>query len=57
MTSSVEQHRLEVPASVRCMIITVSDTRTVETDMSGQLIEQLLMGGGYEMVREKRQQA
>jgi molybdenum cofactor biosynthesis protein B len=50
MTASVEQHRQEAPTSVRCMIITVSDTRTMETDKSGQLIKQLLMGGGYEIV-------
>jgi molybdenum cofactor biosynthesis protein B len=50
MTASVEQHRQEAPASVRCMIITVSDTRSVETDKSGQLIKQLLKYGGYEIV-------
>src|SRR5438128_1935743 len=50
MTTSVEQHRQEAPSSVRCMIITVSDTRTAETDKSGQLMKQLLMEGGYEIV-------
>jgi molybdopterin adenylyltransferase len=40
--SSVEEHRREAPPSVRCMIITVSDTRTKETDKSGQLIMELL---------------
>ncbi|WP_256760752.1 molybdenum cofactor biosynthesis protein B [Cohnella sp. WQ 127256] len=42
MSASTEQHRREAPKSVSCAIITVSDTRTPETDKSGQLIRQLL---------------
>ncbi|NJJ37667.1 molybdenum cofactor biosynthesis protein B [Paenibacillus apii] len=45
--SSVEQHRKEAPDSVNCYIITVSDTRTIDTDKSGQLIETLLEESGY----------
>ncbi|AHV97763.1 MogA/MoaB family molybdenum cofactor biosynthesis protein [Paenibacillus sabinae] len=45
--SSVEQHRKEAPNSVNCYIITVSDTRTIDTDKSGQLIETLLEESGY----------
>ncbi|MDF2964021.1 MAG: molybdenum cofactor biosynthesis protein [Paenibacillus sp.] len=45
--SSVNQHRSESPATVRCLIITVSDTRTPETDKSGQLMCELLEAGGY----------
>lgn len=37
MTNSVEQHRQEAPTTVSCMIVTVSDTRTKDTDTSGQL--------------------
>ncbi|PYI50800.1 MogA/MoaB family molybdenum cofactor biosynthesis protein [Paenibacillus flagellatus] len=44
---SVEEHRREAPSSVRCMIVTVSDTRTPETDKSGQLMRQLLEESGY----------
>ncbi|AFY76061.1 molybdenum cofactor synthesis domain protein [Pleurocapsa sp. PCC 7327] len=33
--------------SVNCAVITVSDTRTFETDRSGQLIEQLLQQAGH----------
>ncbi|QMV43403.1 MogA/MoaB family molybdenum cofactor biosynthesis protein [Cohnella cholangitidis] len=47
MTTSTEQHRREAPASVACAIITVSDTRTPETDKSGQLIRQLLEENGH----------
>jgi molybdopterin adenylyltransferase len=47
MPTSTEQHRREAPSSVSCAIITVSDTRTPETDKSGQLIHQLLEEKGY----------
>jgi molybdopterin adenylyltransferase len=47
MSTSTEQHRREAPSSVSCAIITVSDTRTQETDKSGQLIRQLLEEKGY----------
>ncbi|MFD0671514.1 molybdenum cofactor biosynthesis protein B [Cohnella sp. GCM10027633] len=46
---STEQHRREAPGSVACAIITVSDTRTPETDASGQLIRRLLEERGYEV--------
>ena len=33
--------------TVHCAVITVSDTRTPETDRSGQLIKQLLLDSGH----------
>lgn len=36
-------------SSFRCVVITVSDSRTVETDESGALIKQLLEGAGHEV--------
>ncbi|MFB9279817.1 MogA/MoaB family molybdenum cofactor biosynthesis protein [Cohnella cellulosilytica] len=48
MTShSTEQHRREAPSSVACSILTVSDTRTPETDKSGRLIRELLEAAGH----------
>lgn len=47
---SVDQHRNEAPSTVRCQVITVSDTRTPETDVSGKLMAELLQEGGYEVV-------
>lgn len=47
ISSSTEQHRREAPSSVSCLIITVSDTRTPETDRSGQLTRDLLLENGY----------
>lgn len=34
---------------VNCAVITVSDTRTLETDKSGQLIQSLLKQAGYQI--------
>lgn len=48
--SSVDAHRRQAPSTVRCKIITVSDTRTPETDKSGQLIISLLEENGYTVV-------
>ena len=47
MSNSTEQHKREAPASVSCRIITVSDTRTADTDKSGRLIRQLLTDQGH----------
>lgn len=47
---SVEEHRKEAPQTVSCMVITVSDTRTAETDKSGQLMIQLLKANGHQVV-------
>ncbi|WP_414575897.1 MogA/MoaB family molybdenum cofactor biosynthesis protein [Anabaena sp. CCY 9402-a] len=33
--------------TVACAVVTVSDTRTLETDKSGQIIQQLLTGANY----------
>lgn len=44
---SVSEHKKEAPTTVQCAIITVSDTRTEETDKSGQLIKALLNEAGH----------
>ena len=36
--------------AVNCAVITVSDTRTTETDKSGRLIQQLLTDAGHQIV-------
>ncbi|MFD2370283.1 molybdenum cofactor biosynthesis protein B [Brevibacillus sp. GCM10020057] len=55
---SVQEHKALSPKRVTCMVITVSDTRTEETDKSGQLMKQLLEEAGhatalYEIVRDE----
>jgi molybdenum cofactor biosynthesis protein B len=34
---------------IACAVITISDTRTIETDRSGQLLQQLLLDSGYQV--------
>lgn len=36
--------------AVRCAVITVSDSRTLESDRSGQLIQQLLVEAGHQVI-------
>lgn len=44
---STQEHKKEAPKTVRCMVITVSDTRDVETDKSGKLMMDLLRENGH----------
>lgn len=47
---SVGEHRAHSPASVACFVLTVSDTRTLETETSGRAIADLLTGAGHAVV-------
>ncbi|MDZ4659860.1 MAG: MogA/MoaB family molybdenum cofactor biosynthesis protein [Bythopirellula sp.] len=47
---SAEEHRQSAPPAVRCAVITVSDSRTLATDTSGQLIVEGLTGVGHSVV-------
>ncbi|HEY9641217.1 MAG TPA: molybdenum cofactor biosynthesis protein B [Coleofasciculaceae cyanobacterium] len=38
------------PIAIRCAVITISDTRSPETDRSGQLIQQLLQEAGHQIL-------
>jgi molybdenum cofactor biosynthesis protein B len=49
MSTSTAQHRCDSPKSVRCAVITVSDTRTMETDNGGKLVADLLAAGGHQV--------
>lgn len=44
------EHKSAAPTSIGCAIITCSDTRTPETDISGQLIRKLLEGQGHSII-------
>ena len=46
---SQDEHKARAPHSVRCFIVTVSDTRTLETDASGSAIAELLAAAGHEL--------
>jgi molybdopterin adenylyltransferase len=47
MSQSTTQHRSQSPKSIRCAVITVSDTRTLETDRGGQLVAQMMEAAGH----------
>ena len=44
------EHRSQAPAWVHCYVLTVSDTRTPDTDTSGRAIADLLDGAGHIVV-------
>ena len=44
---SVQEHKSYAPASVRCFVLTVSDTRTEATDTGGAAIRELLESAGH----------
>jgi molybdenum cofactor biosynthesis protein B len=50
MSEVPEQHRREAPPIVRCAVVTVSDTRTLETDAGGQAIVDRLTEAGHQVV-------
>lgn len=53
MSNSVVQHRADSPTAVRCVVVTVSDTRTPATDTGGDLLANLLIQAGHSvMARE-----
>jgi len=41
------EHRAQAPASVGCFVLTISDSKTPETDTSGALIRELLSVSGH----------
>lgn len=58
MSSPVVQHKADAPESIRCAVMTVSDTRTMETDRGGSLVCELLEAAGHrvaarELVRDE----
>ena len=44
---SVAEHRAQSPSRVTCFVLTVSDTRTLETETSGRAIAELLTAAGH----------
>lgn len=41
------EHRKAAPSSTRCYVVTISDTRTDETDRGGRAVVDLLSEGGH----------
>ena len=50
MSESAHQHRASAPETVRVAMLTISDTRTPETDTGGDVAEEALREAGHEVV-------
>ncbi len=50
MSESVEKHRESAPEKVRVAVLTISDTRTPETDTGGDAVQESLERAGHEVV-------
>lgn len=48
--SPVAEHKAHAPRAVRCFVCTISDSKTPETDTSGELLRELLQEAGHEVV-------
>jgi molybdopterin adenylyltransferase len=46
---STQEHKKEAPKTVKCKVITVSDTRNQESDKSGRLMMELLEKAGHKI--------
>ena len=44
------EHRATAPHAVGCFVLTISDTKTPETDTSGALIRELLTAAGHPVI-------
>lgn len=53
MSESVRKHREASPDRLRIAVLTISDTRTPETDTGGNAIVDLMQGGGHEVARRE----
>jgi molybdenum cofactor biosynthesis protein B len=49
MSQTASEHRADAPRVLRCAVVTVSDTRTPETDTGGQEIVARLASAGHEI--------
>jgi molybdenum cofactor biosynthesis protein B len=53
VSESVEKHREASPERVRVAVLTISDTRTPETDTGGNAIVELMREAGHEISRRE----
>ena len=53
MSQVPEKHRSQAPKSVRCAVVTVSDTRTLQTDTGGQAAVDLLEKAGHQVTHRE----
>jgi molybdenum cofactor biosynthesis protein B len=48
--STPAEHKATAPVSIGCFVLTISDTKTPETDTSGKVIRDLLAGAGHRVI-------
>jgi len=48
--STPDEHKANAPASIGCWVLTISDSKTPQTDTSGRLIRELLQRAGHHIV-------
>jgi molybdenum cofactor biosynthesis protein B len=53
MPATHEEHKSQGPPSVRCAVITVSDSRTLENDTGGQAVIDHLTAGGHSVAHRE----
>jgi molybdopterin adenylyltransferase len=53
MAATHEEHQSQGPPSVRCAVITVSDTRTLDTDTGGQGVIARLTAAGHTVIHRE----
>jgi molybdenum cofactor biosynthesis protein B len=53
MSESARKHREASPDHIRIAVLTISDTRTSETDTGGNTIVDLMQGAGHEVERRE----
>jgi len=53
LTDVPDQHRKQAPRTVGCAVITISDTRTLETDVGGRTAVELLAAAGHQVLERR----
>ncbi len=53
MSTTPDEHKSNAPQVIRCVVITVSDTRTLDTDTGGQTVIERLDSAGHTLVRRE----
>ncbi len=48
--STPDEHKASAPRSIGCFVLTISDTKTTETDTSGAAIRELLERAGHAVI-------
>jgi molybdenum cofactor biosynthesis protein B len=51
--SSTQQHREQAPTRLNYAVVTVSDTRTIENDFSGQLLQDRMQAANHQLLDRK----